>query len=142
MSLTIYWDKDDVLSDIEYVEDNNSFFVSHTLAKLDKSCDKYLDIVDNVKFITTKTCLDRFGISIYWLDISTGGKTLLNIFYNPDKCFSTIECGDNALDAILKLPCGNVCMQHLKKSYPSDDECDIIYDEVRYTSLKKLGMEA
>ena len=37
------------------------------------------------------------GIGVSWLDLSAGGMTVLNVFYNQDCCFDTLECGRNAL---------------------------------------------
>ena len=51
----------------------------------------------------------RFGGEVLNIDkLSTGCKTLLNIFYNPDIIFDIRECGENALDLIYALPEGNI----------------------------------
>lgn len=39
--------------------------------------------------------------ALYKQHLSTGTKTLLNVLNHPDKCFSTIECGYNALTLLM-----------------------------------------
>jgi len=55
------------------------------------------------------------GIGVSWLDLSAGGMTVLNVFYNQDCCFDTLECGRNALTDLKNLKTGN--------AYP-----DVIYN--------------
>lgn len=48
------------------------------------------------------------GVSMECL--STGCKTAINTYVFPDLCFSTCECGNNALVEILRLPGGQICL--------------------------------
>lgn len=53
------------------------------------------------------------------VNLSTGCKTLLNIYYNPDKLFFTGECGKNAWVYLFTLPEGIVLFD--RHAYVSDD---------------------
>ena len=72
-------------------------------------------------------CSDKYAISSRFdgmklnIDkLSTGCKTALNVLYNPDKVFDIRECGDNALDVIYALPCGNVYCEYPLISFDMD----------------------
>lgn len=62
---------------------------------------------------------NRSGRDISLDNLSTGCKTAINIYCNPNVVFDTIECGNNAKIEILKLPHGNAVM--LYEPYVDDD---------------------
>lgn len=81
---------------LQVVYDNEDFFVKHTIKMIDECVNGLTRYTDGAVY-EDKTCFrDRFGHSVPWFDMSTGGKTVLNVFYNPDICFSQCECGENA----------------------------------------------
>ena len=59
------------------------------------------------------------GDNISYDYLSTGCKTAINIYCNPDKWFDTVECGNNAILEILKLPKGKAVI--FRKPYYEGD---------------------
>ena len=97
---------------LQVVLDNEDFFMKHT---------------DGATYIDQRYFRDRYGAYVPWFDLSTGGKTVLNIFYNPQICFSQRECGENACADIKNL---------------THDQCDVIVDDNpdwHYTSVKEVN---
>lgn len=72
------------------------------------------------------TVLSPSGDSISLFDLSTGCKTALNIYLNPKEIFDTLECGNNAKNAILKLPRGNAVMHERTYNTEGDFEVNVL----------------
>lgn len=108
MSLQCYMNEFSIPEDCEIVTDNRKFFVDVTIDKLDNRVDNLLRNTDKAKYKDDIMFTDRFGYNVPWRCLSTGGMTILNIFYNPDKIFRTDECGLNAVEDILLLNQGSV----------------------------------
>lgn len=73
--------------------------------------------------------------------LSTGCKTVLNVFYFPNKVFCLKECGDNALEVIYNLKEGSVYSDYevipfnMKEVWVCNGtKCEIIND---YEKLKE-----
>lgn len=81
---------------MEYVRDNPNYFMKHTRKKLDDRATKLLSYIDEATYVDTDIFNDRFGRGLYWSNLSCGGMTVLNVFYNPEVCFDCFECGTNA----------------------------------------------
>lgn len=95
-------------------------------------------IVDNDTYFDGHTELDSGDM--YKQHLSTGTKTLLNVLNHPDKCFSTIECGYNAISYMLNFKQGNVYIPNTFIFSPglTSDNIDIVWDGKHFTKLSEL----
>lgn len=145
MSLHLYTTKWDVPEGETVIIDNRRYFAEYTLSKLNDEMNGLLKHTDGATYYKTGMLIDKFGIGFPAVGLSSGGMTVLNIYYNPDVLFSTIECGDNALVDIRCLTRGRVTDGPLLTADDVPDACDIIvndvYDGTRYTSFKEFDKE-
>lgn len=81
---------------MEYIRDNIAYFMLNTRKKLDYRATELLRYIDQATYVDSDIFNDRFGRGLYWSNLSTGGMTVLNVFYNPEVCFDCKEAGDNA----------------------------------------------
>lgn len=94
---------------IELISFNDVYFNRHTFNLLDEYAKQIIMQIDHSEMVNKYQIKSRFDNLALNIDkLSTGCKTVLNILYNPDKCFDIRECGNNALDVIYSLPQGNV----------------------------------
>ncbi len=99
--ITIFKNKRDIPQDKEYVELNDIFFNQNTAGKLDEKAAKFIEQIDDSKLLSKYKIRSRFeDITLNTDQLSTGCKTVLNIFYYPDKVFCLKECGNNALEIV------------------------------------------
>ena len=99
--ITIFKNKRDIPQDKEYVELNDIFFNQNTAGKLDGKAAKFIEQIDDSKLLSKYKIRSRFeDITLNTDQLSTGCKTVLNIFYYPDKVFCLKECGNNALEIV------------------------------------------
>ena len=99
--ITIFKNKRDIPQDKEYVELNDIFFNQNTAGKLDGKAAKFIEQIDDSKLLSKYKIRSRFeDITLNTDQLSTGCKTVLNIFYYPDKVFRLKECGNNALEIV------------------------------------------
>lgn len=107
--ITIFKNKKDIPSDMEYIELNDVFFNQNTVSKLDDRANAIVETIDNSKLIGKYKMESKFnGVTLDIDCLSTGCKTVLNVLYSPDKVFCMKECGDNALDVLYGLDAGAV----------------------------------
>lgn len=112
--LTIYKNKNDIPSCMEYVELNDFFFNQNTAVQLDDRADQILMRVDRVKRAGKFKVKSKFNDVILDVDqLSTGCKTVLNVMYFPDKVFCMKECGENALEMLFELEHGSVYSDYM-----------------------------
>lgn len=85
--------------------------------------------------------LDRFDIKLPLISMSTGCKAALCVLNNSDKIISLLECGKNAIDAIVtQVKNGAVWIPDLYNEFWSDnDDIDVGLDNYRFTSLDRLN---
>ena len=76
--------------------------------------------------------------ALYRENLSSGCKTALNVIHNTDKCFSTIECGNNASDVILQLQEGQVLWVKRSIMLKLDTQIDIVYGNKKCKSIKEF----
>lgn len=137
--LHLYNDKQDIPEGIEYVRDNVQFFMDVTYNKLDERVNGLLKNTDGAVYLNPEQFTDKWGNTVSWLDLSTGGKTVLNIFYNENYCFDTLECGRNALTDLKNLRQGRAFPDYIC-NLDGIDECDVIvddWDDYHYTSYER-----
>ena len=65
--------------------------------------------------------------------LSSGCKTVLNVAAHPDKCFDAIECGDNALAALLTINTGNVVWPNRLIYCEPNLKCSVKCDGILFT---------
>ena len=105
--IKFYDSEADLPHGMEYVKDNVVFFKSVTEGKLDNHVNEVLENIDGSVYFNQRLFKSKFGETLSWDKLSTGGMTALNIVYNKDKAFWLGECGVNALCTIKLLQEGN-----------------------------------
>ncbi len=119
--ITIFKNKKDIPSDMEYIELNDVFFNQNTVSKLDDRANAIVETIDNSKLIGKYKMESKFnGVTLDIDCLSTGCKTVLNVLYSPDKVFCMKECGDNALDVLYGLDAGAVYSDYALISFDMD----------------------
>ena len=93
--LEIY-DADLIKADI--VDINAEF--SKTLIAVDDNTKRIVKAIDQGELIDSNKFKDRFGVSLYVSELSTGCKAAICAYYHPELIVDTQECGLNARDAI------------------------------------------
>jgi len=76
---------------------------------------KVIKEIEEGEFLDSRSFIDKFGYKVYLENISTGSKTLLNIYHNPDKVFFVGEIGANATRLLEDIPSGKI----YTRGYPS-----------------------
>lgn len=129
MSLHVYTKRAYVPKHLKVEWLNGPYFDSTSLRD-DEETRKILKTVDKAVYMSPYTYkrLDRQG-ELNLENLSTGCKTLLNILYNPDKCFDTIECGPNALAILPIITDGHALWEHPCAFKWEDMECDIDFHD-------------
>lgn len=118
--ITIYKKKNKP-KNMELIILNDIFFNKYTAERLDDRAEEIIAKIDHSKMLDKYAISSRFdGMKLNIDKLSTGCKTALNVLYNPDKVFDIRECGDNALDVIYALPCGNVYCEYPLISFDMD----------------------
>lgn len=110
-----------------------------TYNKLDERVAGLLANTDGAVYLNSSQFTDKYGVTVPWLNLSTGGMTILNIFYNEDCCFDTLECGRNALTDLKNLKHGRA-YPDLIYNLDDKDEIDVIVDDwedYHYTSYRR-----
>lgn len=139
MSLQVYNKTDPPMS---VIVDNDTYFDGHTELDSGDICAGVLKVIDKAVYNSPATFIGRdtsLG-ALYKQHLSTGTKTLLNVLSHPDKCFSTIECGYNAISYMLNFKQGNVYIPNTFIFSPglTSDNIDIVWDGKHFTKLSEL----
>ena len=107
--ITIFKNKKDIPSSMEYIELNDIYFNQNTALRLDENAERIIEIIDDSVLISKFKIRSKFSDIVLDVDkLSAGCKTVLNVFYNPEKVFCMKECGDNALEVLYALKAGKV----------------------------------
>ena len=111
--ITIFKDKQDMASDMEYIELNDLFFNQNTASLIDERAERIIETIDGAKLIGKYKISSSFnGVALDIDRLSAGCKTVLNVLYYPDKVFCLKECGNNALEVLYGLEEGYVCSEY------------------------------
>lgn len=111
--LNIYKNKHDIPENSQLIMINDIFFNKHTVHQMDSKAAAIIRKIDGAVQKGHYQILSGLNSELLNIDkLSSGCKTALNIYYNPDKVFSLKECGDNALDVIYTLNTGNVYCEY------------------------------
>lgn len=107
--ITIFKNKHDIPTSMEYIELNDLYFNKYTVQKLDERAKQIIEDIDGAKQIGKYKIQSRFhGVTLDIDCLSTGCKTVLNVLYSPEKVFCLKECGENALEILYRLEKGFV----------------------------------
>lgn len=99
--ITIFKNKKDIPLDKDYIELNDVFFNQNTVMMLDERANQFIEKIDDSRLVSRFKIQSRFDDITLDIDrLSAGCKTVLNVFYNPDKVFCLKECGNNALEVL------------------------------------------
>ena len=134
--VTFYNGIEDVPDGSFAVEDNEKFFSAVTIHKLDADVNRLLKHTDQCTYHDEYGFNDRFGWTLPWQCLSTGGKTVLNAYYNPDKVFNGIECGNNAAADAAQLPHGSF-YNLFPWAYDDNTPMDVVVDGIRCHTFKE-----
>ena len=111
--ITIFKNRKDIPQNKEYIELNDIFFNQNTARKLDERAEQFIERIDASKLLSKYRIRSRFDDIILNTDqLSTGCKTVLNVFYYPDKVFCLKECGNNALEVLYNFEKGSVYSEY------------------------------
>lgn len=139
MSLNIY---SKTVPPFDVVIDNDTYFDGHTELDPGERCADVLRVIDIAAYNSPATFIGRDATlgALYKTHLSTGTKTLLNILNYPDKCFSTVECGYNAISYMLNFSQGNAYIPNTFIFSPglTSDIIDVIWDGKHFTELSDL----
>lgn len=73
---------------------------SKILITVDDNMRRIVKAIDQGELIDSNKFIDRFGVSLYLSELSTGCKAAICVYINPKLIVDTQECGLNARDAI------------------------------------------
>lgn len=134
MPLHVYLRREDVPVGMNIIEENDAFFDGMTLLQKDAVTESVLRDIDGAEYNSQDTFIGREQ----WLGalnksyLSTGAKTILNIKEYPERCFSVIECGNNALKELSLLHDGHVFFAGRVCASGKELPCDIEMNGKRY----------
>lgn len=140
MSLRLMFHPERAASKLEIVTDNDSYFMTVTINKLDETLDGLTKHAENATYVDENFYENDEGIRLPWYTLSIGSKTVLNAFYNPDVCFSQVECNPVACANLKNLTQGCITPGYLV-DLDKDDVCDVIVDDDpsrKYTSVSAI----
>lgn len=107
--ITVYKNADIAKKYGQVVPVNDVFFNIHTSAMVDKKAADIISSIDGAKLQSRFKIVSSLDNTVLNVDkLSTGCKTALNVFYNPEIIFDIRECGDNALAVIYAMAQGRV----------------------------------
>ena len=110
--ITVY-KKKSIPKDMEFISINDVYFNKYTSEKLDSRAESIIEAIDKSRMVDKYIIESRFDHARLNIDkLSTGCKTVLNVLYNQDRVFDIRECGENALDVLYSLECGNVYCEY------------------------------
>jgi hypothetical protein len=137
MSLNVYRKLEDIPIGMKYIKSNDMFFDSETIIGDSKFEKNIISTIDGAEYVSENVFKSRFAEygNLDKLHLSTGSKTALNIYQNPNICFDVCECGNNVLSLIIKLNNGNILWKNPILIYDGDELCDITMEGRHYTNI-------
>lgn len=100
--------------------------------------------VDKGEYLNNTHFIDRFGTKLSRYDLSTGCQVALSVLNNPDICIDTLECGINAIAAIVAY-CnnGNILILDNDATIPRvlyhNGEIDVMLEGKHFKTLHDLN---
>ena len=104
------------------VEMGDSWFnLKHREIEFDRVVVNLIKNIDGCKYVGNYSIKSKFtGMDVDVMYLSSGCKTAINCYCWPDRIFDLSECGENAIEEILKLPHGNAMFTY-EVSIPYED---------------------
>jgi hypothetical protein len=138
MALSVYLTREEVPNNIKIIDSNDAYFNGYTVIGNSDFENNVLSTIDKAKRTSELTFIGRtekLG-NLNKSCLSTGTKTLLNIYNNPDVCFNVDECGDNALEFLCDLNRGNILWEFPYINFERDKEdCCIICRGIHFSNM-------
>ena len=103
---------------------NDAWFDRHLKGlKVDANIKYFMKKIDESTYIKEHKMYSRFDkeLCVSMEQLSTGCKTLINVYSFNDKIFDVIECGDNVIDEIFRLKQGILCKDAVLVEYMTRD---------------------
>jgi hypothetical protein len=142
--MLIWYTKEELIpSGLRLITNNDCFFLT-TLLSDDEITKRILLEIDKADYNSNWTFIGR-DKKLGALDkncLSTGVKTLLNMYKHPDACISLAECGVNAVALLIDLSNeinGYVYLPYPVVPYIGSGKCSIYCDNVLYTNYEVLS---
>lgn len=133
--ITIYKNKQDIPSQMEYIEINDVFFNQNTVTQIDEHAKKVIEEIDGARLISKYKISSKFNEVVLDIDkLSAGCKTVLNVLYYPDKVFCLKECGSNALEFLYGMDKGQVYSEYAL--IPFDMEAVTVQDQTGKKTIR------
>lgn len=133
--ITIFKNKQDIPSQMEYIEINDVFFNQNTVMQIDEHAKKVIKEIDGARLISKYKISSKFNEVVLDIDkLSAGCKTVLNVLYYPDKVFCLKECGSNALEFLYGLDKGQVYSEYAL--IPFDMESVMVQDRTGKKTIR------
>jgi hypothetical protein len=107
--LELYVNKEDIPKSDNLISFNDAFFnLRYGGLDIDDAIINIIKTIDGSVYLGNGRFHTKFDEIIGLDSISTGCKTVINVYKNPDKLFDCTECGNNALELIFRLKNGRV----------------------------------
>lgn len=142
MPLTLYIKRSHINNLKNIVDYNDDLFeLQYDSVRIDDNIAKLIFRIDKSKYLGEGKIETRFGEIIGINYLSTGCKTAINVYNNPDTVINCIEAGTNALEEIIKMKNGKVLMEIAPAfNVNYDINVDMIYSgkKVHYKNIESL----
>lgn len=131
-NLTLYLCQEAKLpKDKNYIKFNDAYFNKYyTDYKIDDKAKEIMKNIDGVEYKENHRFCSKFepNADIKLDELSTGCKTALNVYFNPNKIFTVAECGTNAIKEILNFPQGNIYFSFYTTIPDFTNSLKVVYD--------------
>lgn len=138
--LNIYDNREEV-PDIKIIDLNDSYFNLNTFLYDNEFTRTVLRVIDHAEYYSEYAFVSRTkGMGNLTKNmLSTGAKTLFNIYYHPDDCFNVCECGYSALSLLPLIENGNILWEYPATQFRgSVKECSIMFKGKIYKDFTEL----
>lgn len=145
MSLGVFIRRVDIPRGMEYIRYSDFYFKEHLREylpklKMDKTFENLMYAIDGAKYIGNGNIETDFNEIASVETLSSGCKTAVNVYKNPNKVIDTILCGGNALDEIFKLNKGYILMEN-RIPVIHQDKIDVVLYYATNTYVCKSNTE-
>lgn len=112
MAVTIFVDRNGIPDSMSIIDCNDIWFgANKDRIKVDDNIKKLMSLIDGSTYVRDTTMVTRYGEYIDMDYLSTGCKTAINAYANPNKIVDCIESGGNAILQMFRLKNGNLLVE-------------------------------